>query len=131
MTDFEFLDALWELFAGDEELVSLLGIESEEDYSYKIRQANVEERGFDADKLPMVACWFMGADETFNDFVNQGYLCIDVYTEDVGVAKEIVKRIVTLIHDEFNIRVKGGGQYQSELTPIYKYRVVFKPLVFT
>lgn len=131
MTDFEFLDKLWDMFTNDDEIVSLLQIQDEEDYSYKIRQANVEAKGFEANRFPLIAMWFMGADETFNDLVNQGYLCIDVYSEDVETTKQIVKRIVTLVHEEFNIRLKGGGQYQSELTPVYKYRVVFKPLVFT
>ena len=48
--------------------------------------------------------------------------------EDVA---PIRKRIVDIIHERFDERVRAEGQRSSGITNVYKYRLEFTPLIFT
>ena len=66
-----------------------------------------------------------------NDYLNLGLLRIDIYTSYRDDVEPIRKRIVDIIHERFDERVRAEGQRSSGITNVYKYRLEFTPLIFT
>lgn len=131
MNTFDYVEELWSLFTANEELKDLLGIDDDEDYAIKIRTEDVMAEGYEVDKLPFITIYFSEAWITENDFVNQGYLCIDIYAAMRNEVPEIRKIIVDTMHNHFDERVRNEGQQQSGIHAVYKYHLEFRPLVFT
>lgn len=131
MNTFDYVEKLWSLFTANEELKDLLGIDSDEDYAVKIRTEDVMAEGYEVDKLPFITIYFSEAWITENDFMNQGYLCIDIYAAMRNEVPEIRKIIVDTMHNHFDERVRNEGQQQSGIHAVYKYHLEFRPLVFT
>lgn len=131
MNTFDYVEELWSLFTANEELKDLLGIDDDEDYAIKIRTEDVMAEGYEVDKLPFITIYFSEAWITENDFMNQGYLCIDIYAAMRNEVPEIRKIIVDTMHDHFDERVRNEGQQQSGIHAVYKYHLEFRPLVFT
>ena len=130
MNTFDYVEELWSLFTANEELKDLLGIDDDEDYAIKIRTEDVMAEGYEVDKLPFITIYFSEAWITENDFMNQGYLCIDIYAAMRNEVPEIRKIIVDTMHNHFDERVRNEGQ-QSGIHAVYKYHLEFRPLVFT
>lgn len=131
MNTFDYVEELWSLFTANEELKDLLGIDDDEDYAIKIRTEDVMAEGYEVDKLPFITIYFSEAWVTENDFINQGYLCIDIYAAMRNEVPEIRKIIVDTMHNHFDERVRNEGQQQSGIHAVYKYHLEFRPLVFT
>ena len=131
MNTFDYVEELWSLFPANEELKDLLGIDDDEDYAIKIRTEDVMAEGYEVDKLPVITIYFSEAWITENDFMNQGYLCIDIYAAMRNEVPEIRKIIVDTMHNHFDERVRNEGQQQSGIHAVYKYHLEFRPLVFT
>ena len=131
MNTFDYVEELWSLFTATEELKDLLGIDDDEDYAIKIRTEDVMAEGYEVDKLPFITIYFSEAWVTENDFMNQGYLCIDIYAAMRNEVPEIRKIIVDTMHNHFDERVRNEGQQQSGIHAVYKYHLEFRPLVFT
>lgn len=131
MNTFDYVEELWSLFTANEELKDLLGIGDDEDYAIKIRTEDVMAEGYEVDKLPFITIYFSEAWVTENDFMNQGYLCIDIYAAMRNEVPEIRKIIVDTMHNHFDERVRNEGQQQSGIHAVYKYHLEFRPLVFT
>lgn len=131
MNTFDYVEELWSLFTANEELKNLLSIDSDEDYAVKIRTEDVMAEGYEVDKLPFITIYFSEAWITENDFMNQGYLCIDIYAAMRNEVPEIRKIIVDTMHNHFDERVRNEGQQQSGIHAVYKYHLEFRPLVFT
>ena len=131
MNTFDYVEELWSLFTANEELKDLLGIDDDEDYAIKIRTEDVMAEGYEVDKLPFITIYFSEAWVTENDFMNQGYLCIDIYAAMRNEVPEIRKIIVDTMHNHFDERVRNAGQQQSGIHAVYKYHLEFRPLVFT
>ena len=87
--------------------------------------------GYEVDKLPFITIYFSEAWITENDFMNQGYLCIDIYAAMRNEVPEIRKIIVDTMHNHFDERVRNEGQQQSGIHAVYKYHLEFRPLVLT
>lgn len=131
MNSFEYADELWSLFTENEELKDLLDIVDDDDYSTKIRTEDVMAEGYEVDKLPFITIYFSEAMTTENDFMNQGYLCIDIYSAMRNDVAAIRKIIVDTLHEHFDERVRNEGQQQSGIHAVYKYHLEFWPLIFT
>ena len=131
MNTFDYVEELWSLFTANEELKDLLGIDDDEDYAIKIRTEDVMAEGYEVDKLPFITIYFSEEWITENDFMNQGYLCIDIYAAMRNEVPEIRKIIVDTMHNHFDERVRNEGQQQSGIHAVYKYHLEFRPLVFT
>lgn len=131
MRSFEFINKLWELFTTDDEMASLLSIYSSEDYELRVRRQDVMPEWYDPNNLPFIAMYFLETGFSYNHFVAPGYLCIETYAHTVDDAVPIVNRIMDILHKEFDLRLEGEGQFHSGIENVYKYRLVFKPLIFT
>lgn len=133
MNAFEFGDELWNLFTNDETLVKLLDVDVDDESSYvkHYRQEDVAPELFDVENLPSIAFYFADAGSTVNDYLNLGLLRIDIYTSYRDDVEPIRKRIVDIIHERFDERVRAEGQRSSGITNVYKYRLEFTPLIFT
>lgn len=133
MNAFEYSEKLWDIFTNDEELVTLLNVNTRDNRSYalKFRQQDMLPEEFEPEELDFIAWYFSDAYITPNDFMNLGILKIDIYTSMRDNVALIRKRIVDLIHENFDERVRGEGQYTSGIVNVYKYRLEFTPLVFT
>lgn len=130
---FEYLDSLWNLFTGDEELLTLMNLNGEDDYSYAIHLQEMPAEKFSPDYLPMLEVYFADSEPTYNDFAKRGILHIDIMVNrsDPSLAGKIRKRIVELMFQTYNEVSRGEGQFESGIRDIYKYRVVYTPLVNT
>lgn len=133
MNAFEFGDELWNLFTNDETLVKLLdvGVNDESSYVKHYRQEDVAPELFNVENLPSIAFYFADAGSTVNDYLNLGLLRIDIYTSYRDDVEPIRNRIVDIIHERFDERVRAEGQRSSGITNVYKYRLEFTPLIFT
>lgn len=131
MTSFDLTDELWSLFTANDELKDLLDIVTDDDYSIKVRLEDVMAEGYEVEKLPFITIYFSEAMTTENDFMNQGYLCIDIYAAMRNDVSAIRKIIVDTLHEKFDERVRNEGQQQSGIHAVYKYHLEFWPLIFT
>jgi len=133
MNTFEYLDALWDVFTNDATLCDALHLDTsdESNYMQKYRQQDMQADEFKKDDMPMVVFYFADAMDTFNDFVNNGFLRIDIYAMNMYDVAPIRKRIVQLMFNTFNECVRAEGQYQSGIRDVYKYRLEYTPLVIT
>ena len=133
MTSYEFIDKLWDIFTNDSELTTLLGVATTDDASYadKFRERDRDADEFDADNLPCIAFYFADANTTKNDFMNLGILRIDIYADSRDNTTAIRRRIVELIHDTFDERIRAEGQRISGIKDVYKYRLEFTPLILS
>lgn len=133
MNAFEFGNELWNLFTNDETLVKLLDVDVDDESSYikHYRQEDVAPELFNVENLPSIAFYFADAGSTMNDYLNLGLLRIDIYTSYRDNVEPIRKRIVDIIHERFDERVRAEGQRSSGITNVYKYRLEFTPLIFT
>lgn len=133
MNAFEFGDELWNLFTNDETLVKLLdvGVNDESSYVKHYRQEDVAPELFNVENLPSIAFYFADAGSTVNDYLNLGLLRIDIYTSYRDDVEPIRNRIVDIIYERFDERVRAEGQRSSGITNVYKYRLEFTPLIFT
>ena len=133
MNSFDYSDVLWDIFTNDSKLIELLGIDTEDESSYalKLRQEDIVPEEYDADNLPFVAFYFSEANITRNDYMNNGLLRIDIYSATRDATKHIRERIVELVHENFDERIRSEGQYSSGIKNVYKYRLEFTPLIFT
>lgn len=133
MNAFEYTDKIWDIFVNDPMLLDLLEVDTrnEESYAKKIRQEDFMPEEFDASSLDFIAFYFADAEMTVNDFLNNGILRFDIYSNIRDRVVPIRERIVTLMHENFDTRVRAEGQRSSGITNVYKYRLEFKPLIFT
>lgn len=128
-----YIDKLWNIFTNDPELVKLLQLNPEDDASYaeKYHEQDRPVDEFEADSLPFIAFYFTDAATTKNDFMNLGFLYIDIYAGSRDDSTTIRDRIVELMHKNFDERVRAEGQRSSGVKNVYKYRVAFTPLVLS
>lgn len=133
MNAFEYTDKIWDIFTNDPELLELLEVDTrnEESYAIKIRQEDFMPEEFNASDLDFIAFYFADAEITVNDFLNNGILRFDIYSNLRDRVVPIRERIVTLMHENFDARVRAEGQRSSGITNVYKYRLEFRPLIFT
>lgn len=133
MNAFEYGNELWNLFTNDETLVQTLNVDvnDESSYSKHYRQDDVAPELFSVENLPFIAFYFADATSTVNDYLNLGLLRIDIYTSYRDDVEPIRKRIVEIVHENFDERIRAEGQRSSGITNVYKYRLEFTPLIFT
>lgn len=131
MNTFEYSDMLWDLFTNDEELTTLLEVDSNDDSSYaiKFRQENFMPEEFESSLLNFIAWYFPETFSTYNDYMGRGILAIDIYAQTIADVPAIRERIVKLMFEHFNLVVYSEGQYQSGIRDVYKYRLEYVPLV--
>ena len=133
MNSFDYSDTLWDIFTNDSKLVELLGIDTDDEsvYALKFRQEDVVPEEYDAANFPFIAFYFSEANITPNDYMNQGLLRIDIYSFTRDAVKKIRERIVELVHENVDERIRSEGQFTSGVRNVYKYRLEFTPLIFT
>lgn len=133
MDSFNYSDTLWDIFTNDSELVELLGIDTDDEsvYALKFRQEDVVPEEYDSSNFPFIAFYFSEANITPNDYMNQGLLRIDIYSFTRDAVKKIRERIVELVHENVDERIRSEGQFSSGVRNVYKYRLEFTPLIFT
>ena len=133
MNAFEYGNELWNLFTNDETLVQVLNVDvnDESSYSKHYRQDDVAPELFSVENLPFIVFYFADATSTVNDYLNLGLLRVDIYTSYRDDVEPIRKRIVEIIHENFDERIRAEGQRSSGITNVYKYRLEFTPLIFT
>lgn len=131
MNTFEWNQSITDLFYADEELTELLGFNDASPDAIKIYQHEHPIDEFEMAHLPALAIHFDEAETTYNDFVNRGFLNVDIFVskEDYELAGDIRKRIVTLMFDTYNEVCRGEGQAYSGIRDIFKYTMVYTPLV--
>lgn len=128
---FDFLDEIFKLFSGDEELCKLLGITDKKDFGLLNKKLRREDRlpeQFDSSLLDFIAIYFVDADSTRNYLVNAAILRLEIYSKYRDTAGKVRKRCIQLLR-RYDLRIVAEGQKQSGISNVYKYRVEFLPLV--
>ena len=131
MTSFEYVDTLWSLCADNEELKDLLEVVDDEDYETKIRTEDVMPEGYEPENLPFIAIYIADTQSTYNDFANLSNLYIDIYSSMRNNVPAIRKILVDMRHDNCDERVRSEMQTPSGIHAVYKYRLIFTPLIST
>lgn len=128
---FDFLDEIFKLFSGDEELCKLLGITDRKNFGLLNKKLRREDRlpeQFDSSLLDFIAIYFVDADSTRNYLVNAAILRLEIYSKYRDTAGKVRRRCIQLLR-KYDLRIAAEGQKQSGISNFYKYRVEFLPLV--
>lgn len=134
---FELLDMIFDWCSTDEELCNLLGIDSSlKGNELLVAQNNKLRREYQtndvvSDKdVPFISYYFMHAEKSkTNWLVNIGDLYVDIYAETMYTVRQIERRFRKILSSHMEILLNYEGQHYSGVNGIYKYRLIYNPLI--
>lgn len=132
MNVFDYTSKMAKVFSEDDALLKALRITSKTNaiLASKFRRRDMQVDEFESNDLNFIAFYFIDGNPTNNAYMNKGVLRVDIYTKTRADAAKIRERVVTLVHEHFDERVRAEGQKPCGIKDVYKYRVEFLPLVF-
>jgi hypothetical protein len=137
INSFDLLNKIFDLLASDAEMCKLLNIKAEtkgnqllDILNDKMRREYQTAEVIKAKDAPFISFYFMHSEKTKNNWlVNKGDLYVDIYAHNMYKAGLISKRFRALIADNFKILMVYEGQHFSGVTGVYKYRLIYNPLI--
>lgn len=134
---FDLLNDIFELLSNDREICYLLGISENitgnDLLDIQNRKLKREYQSADVIKpkdAPFISFYFMHSEKLRNNWlVNVGDLYIDIYYHNFNQASKITKRLRKLISEYLDILMVYEGQHFSGVTGVYKYRLIYNPLI--
>lgn len=129
-TDYGYLDMIYTQMCGNAKLMNLLGNpKSATERNEKIHRFITPLEYATKDKLNFLSIYFSSTTETDNDYVVRGYFTVDYYAKsrsDMNKMLEVVREIM----GENDIRYQSSHQIASDTKGVYRYRDIFRPLIF-
>lgn len=137
INSFEILNRVFELCVANPELCKLLNINTEltgeellEEQNRKIRREYQTADVIEPEDAPFISVYFMHAEKSKNNWlVNIGVLYVDIYTHSMYEAQEISLLFRMILADDFQPLLNYEGQHYSGVTGVYKYRLIYNPLM--
>lgn len=138
INSFNLLDRIFELCSQDEEMLSLLKIDTSlqgdrllDVLNDKLRREYQTAEVIEAEDCPFISYYFMHSEKNkHNWLVNIGDLYIDVYANSMYDIEKIVTRFRNIMKNNSNkILLNYEGQHFSGVNNVYKYRLIYNPLI--
>lgn len=134
---FDLLNKIFDICVQDNELCNLLKIDSTlsdnellDNQNNKLRREYQTPEAVMQSDIPFISYYFMHSDKTKTNYLaNIGDLYIDIYTNTMYDAGKIAKRFRRLMSDEIDMLMVYEGQHYSAVQGIYKYRLIYNPLI--
>lgn len=132
---FDLLNRIFDWCLADDKMCNLLGIDKTADdlldvANNKLRREYQTDENIEPTDVPFISYYFMHS-EKFNKnwLVNIGDLYVDIYTHNMYSAGLIAKCFRKIVSDNMEIQLNYEGQHYSGVNGIYKYRLIYNPLV--
>lgn len=135
---FECLNIIFDICANDKELCDLLKIDSKltgtdllKAQNDKLRREYQTADVIKSEDAPFISYYFLHAEKVkTNWLVNKGDLVVDIYAQSMYEAGMICRRFRKLIADsKMEILLNYEGQHYSGVVGVYKYRLIYNPLI--
>ncbi len=135
---FDLLDDIFDWCVADAELMSLLDIDTtitDTDKlltieNNKLRREYQTDENIEPTDVPFISFYFMHAEKNKNNWlVNVGDLYVDIYTDTMYKAGQISKAFRRVIKTHMESLLNYEGQHYSGVNGVYKYRLIYNPLV--
>ncbi len=132
---FDLLNEIFEWCLNDDEMCNLLGIDKEADNlldvaNNKLRREYQTDVNVVPEDVPFISFYFMHSEKLKKNWMlNVGDLYIDIYTHTMYEAGLIAKRFRQLYSQNREVLLNYEGQHFSGVNGIYKYRLIYNPLV--
>ena len=132
---FDLLNEIFEWCLNDDEMCNLLGIDKEADNlldvaNNKLRREYQTDVNVVSEDVPFISFYFMHSEKLKKNWMlNVGDLYIDIYTHTMYEAGLIAKRFRQLYSQNREVLLNYEGQHFSGVNGIYKYRLIYNPLV--
>lgn len=135
---FDLLDDIFDWCVADAELMSLLDIDTtitDTDKlltieNNKLRREYQTDGNIEPTDVPFISFYFMHAEKNKNNWlVNVGDLYVDIYTDTMYKAGQISKAFRRVIKTHMESLLNYEGQHYSGVNGVYKYRLIYNPLV--
>lgn len=134
---FDLLNDIFELLSNDMEMCHILNVDTTKTgndlldiLNKKLKREYQTPDVIHPKDAPFISFYFMHSEKTRNNWlVNIGDLYIDIYYHNFSQAKQITTRLRKLISEYLNILMVYEGQHFSGVTGVYKYRLIYNPLI--
>ena len=132
---FDLLDEIFGWCYADEEMCELLNLDKDSDYvldiaNNKLRREYQTDTNIEAGDVPFISFYFMHSEKfKKNWLVNVGDLYVDIYAHSMYGAGKIAKRFRELFAENREVMLNYEGQHFSGVNGIYKYRLIYNPLI--
>lgn len=134
---FDVLNNIFDWCCADEELCSILGIDTTLTGTDQLKVQNDKLRRefqtadvIEHKDIPFISYYFMHSEKTKNNWlVNIGDLYVDIYASDMYTISQISKRFREIVSSHMEILLNYEGQHYSGVDGVYKYRLIYNPLV--
>ncbi len=135
---FDLLDEIFERCVSDEEMISLLEINTEltgdellDEQNLKVRREYQTADVIEPQDTPFISVYFMHAEKSKKNYlVNVGDLYVDIYTHNMyeaGLISKAFRRIAKGL--DVQPLLMYEGQHYSGVTGVRKYRLIYNPLI--
>ena len=133
----DVLNNIFDWCCADEELCSILGIDTTltgtdqlKIQNDKLRREYQTDDVIEYKDIPFISYYFMHSEKTKNNWlVNIGDLYVDIYASDMYTISQIAKRFREIVSSNMEILLNYEGQHYSGVDGVYKYRLIYNPLV--
>lgn len=130
---FDLLNDIFNWCVADEEMMRILGVTDNTNMDAlkaKLRLECQADTAVTAAAVPFIAYYFTRAEKLeHNWLVNKGELCVDIYTDALLNAGLLVKRFRQVLGEHDEILLSEEGQQNIGLDGVYKYRLIYNPLL--
>lgn len=137
VNSFDLLNKIFDLLANDKEMCQYLEIDAKlkgnkllDKLNDKLRREYQTAEVIERDDVPFISFYFMHSEKTKNNWlVNKGDLYVDIYVSNIYMAGQISKRFRQIMADNLKILLNYEGQHFSGVIGVYKYRLIYNPLI--
>ena len=129
-SDYGYLDMIYNQMCKNKRLMELLGNpKSAKERNEKIHRTITPLEYATTEKVNFLSIYFSSTTETDNDYVVRGFFMVDYYARNRGDMSEML-RVVREIMADNDIRYQSSHAISSDTKGIYRWRDVYRPLLF-
>lgn len=134
---FQLLDDIFDWCVADEEFCKIIGIDDSlkgkqllTNQNNKLRREYQTDDVIKSSDVPFVSYYFMHSEKSkTNWLVNVGDLYVDIYADTMYRVRLISRCFRKILAEHTEIMLNYEGQHYSGVNGVYKYRLIYNPLI--
>lgn len=134
---FQLLDDIFDWCIADEEFCKIIGIDNTltgnqllANQNNKLRREYQTDDVIKSDDVPFISYYFMHSEKAkTNWMVNIGDLYVDIYADTMYKISQISRCFRRILAEHMEIMLNYEGQHYSGVNGVYKYRLIYNPLI--
>lgn len=134
---FQLLDDIFDWGIADEEFCEIIGIDNTltgnqllANQNNKLRREYQTDDVIKSDDVPFISYYFMHSEKAkTNWMVNIGDLYVDIYADTMYKISQISRCFRRILAEHMEIMLNYEGQHYSGVNGVYKYRLIYNPLI--